>query len=55
MAEIEDNEPIVEEPTPESEPVESEKKEPEELILPAEAVSEKLIEDTEPDTPETTD
>lgn len=26
MAEIEDNEPIVEEPTPESEPVESEKK-----------------------------
>lgn len=55
MVETEENETIVEEPVPESEPVESEKKKQEELILPAEAVSEKSIEDTEPDTPETTD
>ena len=55
MVETEENEPIVEEHVPESEPVKSEQKKQEELILPPEAVSDKSIEGSEQDTPETTD
>ena len=55
MAETEVSEPTAEVFEPEFEPEKFEEAKPEELIEPAEAVAEKPIEDTEPDTPETMD
>ena len=55
MSETEVSEPAAEVFEPEFEPEKFEEAKPEELIEPAEAVAEKPIEDTEPDTPETMD
>ena len=55
MTGTEVSEPTAEVFEPEFEPEKFEEAKPEELIEPAEAVAEKPIEDTEPDTPETMD